>query len=291
MLVRSGEIPTTLVLGADGQLGRALRAEYGDEPWIEYAGRSALDLAASDLGEARRWRDYDTIINATAYTAVDAAETGDGRRDAWATNGSAFSRLARIAAENRITFVHVSSDSVYDGTSAGAYREDEPLSPLGVYGQTKAVADLIVASVPRHYILRTSWVIGDGKNFVATMRDLAARGVSPRVVDDQVGRLTFTADLAGGIRHLLESAPAYGTYNLTGGGQPTTWCDVAKEVFALTGHDPGRVTGVSTDEYYAEAKSAVAPRPRNSVLDLAKIEATGFVVRPAADSLREYLGE
>jgi dTDP-4-dehydrorhamnose reductase/dTDP-4-dehydrorhamnose 3,5-epimerase len=278
-----------LVTGANGQLGRALRAELGDASHIDYVTREDLDLASPEVFTARHWRDYDTIINAAAYTAVDQAETPEGRREAWAANATAVSHLARIALEHRLTLVHVSTDYVFDGTSDRPYHEDDPLSPLGVYGQTKAAADAIVATVPRHYIVRTSWVIGDGRNFVRTMRELADRGVDPAVVDDQVGRLTFTGDLARGIVHLMAERPAPGVYNLTGGGDPMSWADVARAVFVSTGHDPQRVRPVSTEEYFASASAPVAPRPRNSVLDLSKIEATGFAVRAVEDVLREYL--
>jgi len=278
-----------LVTGANGQLGRALRAELGEASHIDYVTRDDLDLASPDVLTARHWRDYDTIINAAAYTAVDQAETSEGRREAWAANATAVSHLARIALEHGLTLVHVSTDYVFDGASDRPYREDDPLSPLGVYGQTKAAADAIAATVPRHYIVRTSWVIGDGRNFVRTMRELADKGVDPAVVDDQVGRLTFTGDLARGIVHLLRERPAPGVYNLTGGGDPMSWADVARAVFASTGHDPQRVRPVSTEEYFASASVPVAPRPRNSVLDLSKIEATGFPVRDVDDVLREYL--
>ncbi|HKT55933.1 MAG TPA: bifunctional dTDP-4-dehydrorhamnose 3,5-epimerase family protein/NAD(P)-dependent oxidoreductase [Microbacterium sp.] len=281
--------PKTLVIGANGQLGRALRAEFGDAAHLEYAGRDELDLTSSHLATARRWRDYGTIVNAAAYTAVDLAETVQGREDAWAANATAVAALARIAAENGITLVHVSSDYVFDGTQPGAYREDAGIRPLGVYGQSKAAGDLAAATVPQHYIVRTSWVIGDGKNFVRTMQSLAARGIDPNVVDDQIGRLTFTDDIARGIRHLLEGRAPFGVYNLTGGGAPTSWADIARAVFAAGGHDPARVTGVSTDEYFAAATGPVAPRPRNSMLDLAKIEATGFAPRDAAAALRDHL--
>ena len=277
----------TLIVGANGQLGRALRAAYADATEVEFAGREDLDLTA-DLTGARRWRDYGTIVNAAAYTAVDAAETD--RAGAWAGNVTAVAQLARIATENGITLVHVSSDYVFDGTADAPYGEDQPVAPLGVYGQTKAAADAIVATVPRHYIVRTSWVIGEGKNFVRTMASLAERGVSPSVVDDQIGRLTFTADLARGIRHLLDVDAPAGVYNLTGGGEAVSWAQIAAEVYAQTGHDPAQVTGVSTEEYFASASGAVAPRPRWSVLDLAKIEATGFAPRDWRDSLRAYLG-
>ena len=279
----------TLILGANGQLGRALRAEYGDAPHVEYATRASLDLTSSDLGTARRWRDYGTIINAAAYTAVDAAETPEGRADAWAVNAAAPAALARIATEHGITIVHVSSDYVFDGASALPYLETDAISPLSVYGQTKAAGDLAIATAPRHYIIRTSWVIGDGANFVRTMASLAERGIDPKVVDDQTGRLTFADDIARGIRHLLDSGAAYGTYNLTAGGREQTWADIARDVYRLTGHDPARIIPVSTAEYFASATAPVAPRPRNSVLNLARIEAAGFIPQDGATGLAHYL--
>ena len=124
--------------------------------------------------------------------------------------------------------MHISSDYVFDGTATRPYREDDPVAPLGVYGQTKAAGDQIVATVPRHYIVRTSWVIGDGRNFVRTMLSLAARGIDPSVVNDQYGRLTFTSELARAIRHLIETRAPYGTYNVTGSGSVTSWADIAR---------------------------------------------------------------
>ena len=280
----------TLIVGANGQLGRALRGELGDAPHVEYATRRDLDLTSPDLATARHWRDYDTIINAAAYTAVDLAETPEGRGDAWAANVTAVAALARIAIANGITLVHVSSDYVFDGARDRPYREGDPVSPLGVYGQTKAAGDAIVATVARHYIVRTSWVVGQGRNFVETMRSLAERGIDPRVVDDQVGRLTFTDELARGILHLVRTHADYGIYNLTGAGAPMSWAQVAREVFALTGADPDRVAPVTTAEYFADAPGPVAPRPRSSVLDLSKIEATGFAPREGIASLRDRLG-
>ncbi|WP_424447262.1 sugar nucleotide-binding protein [Microbacterium arborescens] len=278
-----------LVTGANGQLGRALRAEFGDHPWMEYAGRDELDLTSPDLASARRWRDYSTIINAAAYTKVDLAETPEGRVDAWAANVTAVAALARIATANGITLVHVSSDYVFDGTKDGAYSEDDPVSPLGVYGQTKAAGDAVVSVVPRHYIVRTSWVIGDGNNFVRTMASLAERGIDPKVVDDQIGRLTFTDDIARGIRHLLETHAESGVYNLTGSGEARTWDRVAARVFELSGQEASRVSPVSTDEYFAAAEGPVAPRPRSSVLALDKLGRAGLVTADFGDHLATYV--
>lgn len=261
-----------LILGAGGQLGRALRSAYGDRPNVEFATRADIDLAASCIDSVRRWRDYQIVINAAAYTSVDAAETPEGRKDAWATNVTAIAALGRIARDFGLTLVHVSSDYVFDGALLRPYREDDALCPLGVYGQTKAAGDALVASVPSHYILRTSWVIGVGQNFVRTMVSLAERGVDPSVVNDQRGRLTFAADLAMAIRNLIDKRAPYGTYNFTGGGTAMSWEEIASEVFTLAGHSAERVSGVSTDEYFKSARGPVAARPSNSVLDLSKIK-------------------
>ncbi|GAA2988761.1 dTDP-4-dehydrorhamnose 3,5-epimerase [Microbacterium terrae] len=278
-----------LVLGAGGQLGRALRAEWGDAAHIEYATRADLDLTSPDLADARRWRDYGLIVNAAAHTAVDAAETPEGRTQAWAANVTGVAALARVAAANGITLVHVSSDYVFDGSLDRPYTEDDAIAPLGVYGQSKAAGDAVVATVPRHYIVRTSWVIGDGKNFIRTMASLAERGVDPSVVDDQVGRLTFTSELARGIRHLVDTGAPSGTYNLTGSGPSLSWAEIARNVYAYSGHDSDRVTPVSTATYFAAATGPVAPRPKNSSLDLGKIESTGFVPAPHLADLERYV--
>lgn len=121
------------------------------------------------------------------------------------------------------------------------------------------------------------------------MVSLAERGIDPSVVDDQTGRLTFTDDIARAIRHLLDNGAPYGTYNITGNGQPRTWAQIAARVFELTGHDPARVTPVTTAEYYA-GKTGIAPRPANSVLDLTKIESIGYATADHDHSLSAYLG-
>ena len=279
----------TLVLGAGGQLGRALRRAYADRPSVEFVDRIDVDLTAPGLENVHRWQDYETIVNAAAFTAVDAAETPDGRASAWAANVTGVAALVRIATTHGITLVHVSSDYVFDGAAERPYREDDPVTPLGVYGQTKAAGDQIVATVPRHYVVRTSWVIGEGNNFVRTMLSLAARGIDPAVVDDQRGRLTFTDELSRAIRHLVDGRAPYGTYNVTGSGEIMSWADVAKRVFALAGHDPERVREVSTAEYFADSSGPVAPRPHNSALDLAKIETTGHTPVDAIESLEGYV--
>ncbi|MEV7604335.1 sugar nucleotide-binding protein [Paenarthrobacter sp. NPDC089322] len=275
----------TLVLGADGQLGRALRQEFQGDPTVDFAGRADFDITAEEPYRSTEWRKYSAIINAAAFTAVDAAETAEGRAAAWRINAGAVARLARTAVEHSLTLVHVSSDYVFDGT-APVHQEEEAPSPLGVYGQTKAAGDAAVAAVPRHYIVRSSWVVGAGRNFVRTMAALAAQGATPAVVDDQWGRLTFASDIAAGIRHLLTGNSPYGTYNISNEGEPQTWAAIAQDVYRLCGADPGKVSPISTAEY---AKPGTAPRPRSSVLDLSKIKDTGFSPPPAHSRLEAYV--
>ena len=235
------------------------------------------------------------MINCGAYTAVDRAETPEGRLSAWAANATGPALLARTCAEHGITLVHVSSDYVFDGTRE-VHDEGEPLSPLSVYGQSKAAGDLAVAGCPRHYILRSSWVIGDGRNFVRTMVGLSDRVADPEdrldhvmVVDDQLGRLTFTRDMAAAIFHLLGSRAPYGTYDCTGSGAVRSWADIARACFEAANGNGDAVVPVSTAEYYAGAAGPVAPRPAHSALDLSKLEAAGFRMPDWEQVLSEYV--
>jgi dTDP-4-dehydrorhamnose reductase len=273
----------TLILGSGGQLGKALREEF---PEAEFADRSTFDITKPESWGNRNWRQYQTIINAAAYTKVDLAET-EGRADAWAINATAVGNLAKLATENQLTLVHISSDYVFDG-SKEIHDEDEPFSPIGVYGQSKAAGDIAAATVPNHYIIRTSWVIGEGNNFVNIMKSLADKGINPSVVDDQIGRLTFTPDIAKAIRHLLTTKPPTGTYNLSSDGDTASWSTIAQRVFKLIGHDASRVTEVSTKKYY-QGKDGIAARPLQSTLDIAKIQRTGFMPQPWDTALAEYL--
>jgi dTDP-4-dehydrorhamnose reductase/dTDP-4-dehydrorhamnose 3,5-epimerase len=276
--------PTSrLVLGAGGQLGRALLAAWPDATGLT---RAELDLTDPAAMAGLDLSGFGLVVNAAAYTAVDAAETEQGRRNAWATNVTAVAALVQAAREHRTVLVHISSDYVFDGL-AETHTEDEPFSPLGVYGQTKAAGDAITSTAARHYLLRTSWVIGDGKNFVTTMASLADRGVAPSVVADQFGRLTFTDEIVAAIDHLLAVDAPFGTYNLSNAGPVTSWAEIARAVYAGRGQDPAMITEVTAEEY-GRGKD-LAPRPRHSALDLSKITATGFVPRPAEDRLASYL--
>ena len=274
-----------LITGATGQLGQEFQRLFPDADCVD---RDTLDISSPEVFTARRWKDYSLILNAAAYTAVDAAETAEGRVEAWKANSAAVANLAHIATENNLTLVHISTDYVFDGTQI--HTEEESFSPLSVYGQSKAAGDIAASLVPRHYILRTSWVIGRGNNFVRTMNDLAGRGVKPSVVNDQVGRLTFTEDLARAAKHLIDTDSQYGTYNLSNEGDSVSWADIAKIVYEKSGHSAEDVTGVTTEQYYA-GKEGIAPRPLQSTLSLDKIKATGFTPRDWRQALDIYWEE
>ena len=286
----------TLVTGCNGQLGRAVKKlaeERGVAKDFDFCDIDTFDFSdPADYGKYD-WDLYGTVINCGAYTAVDRAETPEGRVTCWAANAAGPALLARTCAEHGITLVHISSDYVFDGTRE-LHDEDEPLSPISVYGQSKAAGDLAVAGLPAHYILRSSWVIGEGKNFAKTMcmlSDKVAAGDLEKVtvVDDQLGRLTFTDQMAAAIFHVLDTKAPYGTYDMTGSGAVKSWADIAKACFDAANGNGEKVVPVSTAEYYASAEGPIAPRPHYSALDLGKLEATGFTPRDWEEELAEYL--
>ena len=272
-----------LIIGAGGHLGQSLIKAM---PTAVPVSRPALDLASAESIKSFDFSSCAVLINAAGYTNVDAAETDAGRREAWAVNVAGIGALVEAARKHRSTLVHVSSDYVFDGFQE-VHAETESFSPLGVYGQTKAAADALVGSLPAHYILRTSWVIGDGHNFVRTVASLADRGVNPEVVNDQFGRLTFTTEISSAIVHLLHVEAPYGTYNITNDGEPLTWAGIARAVFEARGRDAASITSVTTAEY--TAGKSLAPRPQHSVLSLDKIVSAGFRPADAMSQLQKYL--
>lgn len=274
-----------LVTGCNGQLGRAVRKlaeERGVAEDFDFCDIGEFDFSDASQYSKFDWSLYGAVVNCGAYTAVDKAETPEGRVAAWKANATGPALLSKVCAEHGITLVHISSDYVFDGTRE-VHDEEEPFSPINVYGQSKAAGDLAVSTCPQHYILRSSWVIGDGNNFVRTMARLSDRCADPDdpldhvdVVDDQIGRLTFTDDMARAIFHLLESNAPYGTYNCTGSGEPASWADVARKVFELRNGNGGAVRPVPTAEYYARAEGPIAGRPEHSELCLEKLNTIGI---------------
>lgn len=226
------------------------------------------------------------VVNAAAYTAVDAAESDEER--AYAVNATAPALLAQACAANGARLVHVSTDYVFPGDRVDGppYDVDDATGPKGAYGRTKLAGELAVRELlpDASWVVRTAWVYGanGGKNFVKTMARLEGERETVSVVADQHGSPTWSRDLARAIWALArEDAPA-GTYHCTNRGA-TTWHGFAQAVFEELGADPARVLPLRTDEY-----PVPAPRPAYSVLSPRSWDAVGLPQLPA---WREALAE
>lgn len=284
-----------LVLGAGGQVGHELcRLAWPATYELAAFGRDSVDIAQRDQVFAAVARERpDLAINAAAYTAVDRAESE--REAAWAGNCAGPANLAAACREAAIPLIHISTDYVFDGSKSGPYREDDPVAPLGVYGQSKEAGDRAVrAALPEHVILRTAWVYSvHGHNFVKTMLRLAADRPVLRVVADQVGSPTSAPDIAAAIGAIVPQIAGgntrWGTYHFAGGGA-VSWHGFAEAIFELAAPwrgPPPRVEAITTADYPTPAK-----RPANSVLDCSRLGATfGITPRPWREALAEVLAE
>lgn len=272
------------IVGANGQLGRALRQQY---PEARFADIDEMDITDRQSVDSFDWSGISIVLNAAAFTNVDGAETPEGRVAAWKVNASAVANLTRVCRNHNMTLVHISSDYVFDGTKE-PHSESEDFSPLSVYGASKAAGDLLVEQLDRFYLLRTTWVIGEGKNFVRTMLGLAEKNISPTVVHDQIGRLTFTSELVRIIDHLLSTQAPFGTYNATNDGPLESWADITRRIFELAGRNDLTVTNTTTAEYFA-GKDGIAPRPLGSDMSLNKLHSTGFTSRDWTHDLKDYI--
>ncbi len=257
-----------LVLGATGQLARHLSEEL---PSATFWGRAVLDLGgSSDVASAIERFAPSAIVNAAAYTAVDKAETE--RTLAWSVNAKAPAVIAEAASMLGVPLVHVSTDYVFDGSSASEYATDDPVRPINVYGASKLAGELAVRALcSKSWILRTSWVFSEhGQNFVRTILRLAATRDSLRVVADQFGRPTYAKDLANAIAKIVtrsdsDGAIDFGLYHATG-GPIVSWYRFATEVVQrahaqriLKTRTP--ISPITTAEYPTAAR-----RPANSAL-------------------------
>jgi len=273
-----------LVFGSGGQLGQeillAARSRAIPVTGVTRAEADVADAAAVEaaLTAARP----NLVVNAGAYTKVDKAETDEA--EAFRANATGPGILGRACAAAGVPLVHVSTDYVFDGSQPGAYRESDPIAPLGVYGRSKAAGEAALREAcDRHLILRTSWVYGiHGANFLKTMLRLAADRDELRVVADQRGCPTSTLDLADAILHaatrIRDGQTDFGTYHLAGQGV-TTWHGFASRIVEaqapLTGRTP-LVVPITTPEYPTPAR-----RPANSELDSSLFARTfGYTAKP-----------
>ena len=274
-----------LVIGRTGQVARAL-AQY---PGVVTVGRPDADLADPETLTAAIARHAPAaVVNAGAYTAVDAAETE--RDEAFAINAAGAGHLARACAGTGVPIVHISSDYVFDGSASRPWREDDEVAPLSAYGASKAEGEAQVrAAGGRHVILRTSWIYSEaGRNFLTTMLRLGRERSELAIVDDQIGAPTYAADIAAAIARILEAAETrddiWGTFHFANAGS-TSWFGFAAEIFAKAqarGWPAPKLTPITTAGYPTPAR-----RPAYSVLDTAKITRVFGIAPP---DWREALG-
>jgi len=280
-----------LVLGRTGQLALSLR-ERADAQGVplRFIGRPEADLADPDSLRAAVARHRpDAIVNAAAYTQVDAAE--DDPDSARLSNAAGPAALAEAAREFGARLIHVSTDYVFDGSGERPWAEDDRPSPQSVYGRTKLEGEeAIRAACPDHVIVRTAWVYSPfGANFVRTMLNLARTRPALRVVGDQIGNPTSALDLADGLLRVLgawREEPGRGvgaTYHLAGEGA-TDWSSFARAIFAVSAAEGGPTASV--ESITSAEWPARAARPRNSRLATDRFAATfGYRAPPWRESL------
>jgi dTDP-4-dehydrorhamnose reductase len=283
------------LFGAGGQLGQeTVRMAARRGVALQAFDRAGADILDRDA--VRRVLDAAQprlIVNTAAYTAVDKAESDYAA--ALAGNATGPALLAAEAEARGLPFVHFSTDYVFDGAKDGAYVEDDPVAPVGAYGRSKAEGEARVREAcSRHVIIRTSWVYGVfGSNFLKTMLRLAREREELRVVADQRGCPTATADLAEAIlavdRACAKGAGCWGTWHFAGEGV-TTWHGFATEIVAAAAPRLGKkptVTPITTRDYPTPAR-----RPANSELDSKLFAAIfGYRAQPWPERTRDVVRE
>ncbi len=313
---RSKNIKKLLILGAGGMLAADIKnifkksKKYKITTWS----RNELDITDEEAMNKKIVRlKPDIIINAAAYTAVDKCETE--LDTALLVNGYALRFLSEAALKTGAVLVHYSTDYVFDGKNPKGYKENDEPNSLNAYGQSKFVGEQMIlmtansvlggcagcAMAPKgcgkiidkkplkFYLIRTSWLYGrSGKNFVGTMISLAEKLPELKVVNDQFGKPTYTADLAKATKSLIESKHPFGIYHFTNetGKKGITWYDFAKEIFKIK-KIKVKVKPVTTKEFYSGNKNYLAERPKYSMLLNTKLPKA----RNWKEALKEYLKE
>lgn len=279
-----------LLIGADGMLGGELRERL--EKIYDVTGTTiqTLDICDKAAVEAKvnEVNPY-FIINCAAYTNVDGCETNEDL--AKAVNGTAVGNIAEAAKNVGATFIHISTDYVFDGKLPveECYSESMVTNPVSAYGRTKLLGEQNAAKAEKYYILRTAWLYGlGGKNFVKTMLRLSKERDEVAVVNDQHGSPTTTTTLCEIIESVMEKEPEYGVYHSTNEGF-TTWCDFTKKIFEYANISTP-VRGITSQEY-KEMFPMSSDRPTNSQLSKEKLHSININPERWEDALAKYLKE
>lgn len=274
-----------VILGATGQIGREVAKVF---PRAKHVSQSSVRKALDASEFASLIPEDSIVINCAAWTNVDAAEEPKNHNEVFRINTLVPLLLAMSCESKGATLVHYSSDYIFDGSISRAYSESDPPSPLNNYGWSKMTGDYSAAHCTRHYVIRTSWVFGAGKNFIDTVFERLSSGERVAVVDDQFGRPTSAAEIAKFTKTLLDGQFPYGSYNFTGDGLPTSWFGIADFIAKATGLGGRNLTRVSSKSATRTSASG-AQRPSNSVLDLTKIHSLGIRTADWRNSVMEHL--
>ncbi|KAA8362351.1 dTDP-4-dehydrorhamnose reductase [Leuconostoc carnosum] len=272
-----------LITGANGQLGQELQ-KLLHERELDFVAFDSNQLNITDREAVLavfKQVQPDVVLHAAAYTKVDLAED-QGHELNWQVNVNGTKNVADASELYDAKLVAVSTDYVFDGTNGEDYLETDPVNPKNAYGRAKLAGELAVTeSHANAYIIRTSWVFGEfGNNFVYTMQRLAATHPKLTVVNDQLGRPTWTRTLAEFMLHLVNVQAAYGTYHLSNDGT-ATWFDFAREILKDTKVEMAPVTSAEFPQK--------AYRPKHSVMSLDKAKATGFEILNWCEALDMFL--
>lgn len=275
-----------LVTGVKGQLGYDVVNE-AHKRGIEAVG---VDIDEMDITNAQQVHDvitsgqYDAVVHCAAWTAVDKAE--DMVDVVRKVNAQGTQNIVDVCKELDIPVMYFSTDYVFNGQGTIPWKEYDHREPLNVYGQTKYEGELAVESYRKHFIIRISWVFGkNGNNFIKTMLRLGKERGAVSVVNDQIGMVTYTYDLARLVVDMIQT-DAYGTYHATNSGDFISWYDFACEIFKQAKMDVA-VTPVDSTAFPVKAV-----RPKNSRMNQTELDRNGFDRLPDwKDALSRYLQE
>jgi dTDP-4-dehydrorhamnose reductase len=277
-----------LVTGGNGQLGKALRDVLKKEETL------FTDVEEMDITDPAKIEKVfgmfkpTWLIHGAAMTNVDGCEENPAL--AKKINEDGTKNLVEACKKYGCRMIYISTDYVFDGTKKEPYTEEDKPNPQSVYGKTKLAGEKATLELPDSYVLRTSWVYGDGKNFVKTMLALSEKMDEIKVVNDQIGRPTYAADLAGAIYDVIKKKPTPGIYNVTGDGEPISWAEFAEKIFEISGKRT-KVVGISTEEYFKQYPGKkIAPRPSYSVLSNEESKESNLHISEWQNSLTNYIG-
>ena len=278
-----------LITGANGMLASSVRKRLANGNELICTDVSDLDITDLEAVKNKVAEIHpEYIINCAAYTAVDKAE--DNYDIADKINGDGPKNLAIAAKQQDAVLIHISTDYVFNGELdvEKAYKEEDEVGPVTVYGKTKLHGEQgVQENTDKYYIFRTAWLYGDGNNFVRTMLKLGKTKEELNVVADQHGSPTYAEDLANIIAEAIEKNIPYGIYHTTN-QEFTTWYDFTKKIFELA-NISCKVNPVSTKKYIEIMNIKQAKRPKNSQLSKEKILSQEITIPNWEDGLKRYL--